>query len=72
MVEPVPVPVPVDMVVVCMGGAMGAVGGTVGAVFACPEAGGSVKEVWWRVLVVGRVTVFWEGLGGSVSMAAVD
>ena len=67
----VPVPVPVDM-----GAVVGTVVGTVvGAVVGttCPVAGGNTVDVWWVAgLELGRVVVFWEGLGGSASIAAVD
>ena len=69
-----PVPVPVDMGTV-VGTVVGAVVGTVvGAVVGttCPVAGGNTVDVEWVTwLELGRVVVFWEGLGGSASMAAV-
>ena len=75
VVPPVPVPVPVDMVVGVVVGTVvgGAVvdAGVIGTM--CPVAGGSTVEVRWVVveLELGRVVVFWEGLGGSALMAAV-
>ena len=75
VVELVPVPVPMvlaDMVVGWTGGAVGTVGGAVGiwtgTGFTWLVAEGNTVEVWW----VRRVEVFWEGPGGSVSMAAVS
>ena len=76
MAPPVPVPVPVDMGTV-VGTVVGAVVGTVvGAVVGttCPVAGGNTVDVWWvtwKGSELGRVVAFWEGLGGSASMAAV-
>ena len=49
----------------------GAVDSWVGTGFMWPMAEGSIMEVWWVVLELGKVGVLWEGLGGSASMAAV-
>ena len=71
----VPIPVaPADIVVGWIGGAvgtMGMVGGAVGSTMGTWVVGGNIREVWWVAIGLGRVEVFWDGLGGSASMAAV-